>query len=80
MSFSANLKSVDETAIERNWPPKRVRKLILEGLPFVMIGRQKLINSDSLDRFLKNREKSVSPCNPHANNANRRQHAAGRSA
>ena len=55
-SFSKNLKSVDQIAAERKWPPKRIRRLIDEGLPTVKIGRQNFINSMTLDRFLKDRE------------------------
>jgi hypothetical protein len=60
VTFSEDLKSIDETAVVRNWPPKRVRKLIAEGLPTVRIGRQRFINSDTLDEFLKARETSAS--------------------
>ena len=55
-SFSKNLKSIDETAKERGWSPKRVRKLISDGLPVVEIGRQSLINDQTLDDYLRNRE------------------------
>ena len=60
MTFSINLKSIDETAAARNWPPKRVRRLIDEGLPTVRIGRQRFINSNTLDEFVKARETSAS--------------------
>jgi len=59
MPHSLNLKSVDETAVDRNWSPKRVRKLITEGLPVVTIGRQNFINAETLDQFLQDREKPV---------------------
>ncbi len=55
-SFSKNLKSVDEIAEERCWSPKRVRRLIGEGLPVVQIGRQQLINDNTLDHYLRERE------------------------
>jgi hypothetical protein len=55
-SFSKNLQSVDEIAKERNWSPKRVRALIGDGLPVVRIGRQNLINLDTLDLYLQGRE------------------------
>jgi len=55
-SFSKNLKSVDAVAKERRWSPKRVRKLIGDGLPVVKIGRQNLINNDTLDGYLRDRE------------------------
>jgi excisionase family DNA binding protein len=55
-SFSRNLKSVDEVAEERRWSPKRVRRLICEGLPVVKIGRQRLINDTTLDQYLQKRE------------------------
>lgn len=80
MSFSTNLKSVDETAVGRNWSPKRVRKLVTEGLPFVQIGRQKFINSDTLDQYLKERERSVVRSAPPAKNTEACHHADDRSA
>jgi len=58
-TFSNNLKSVDEKAEELDWSPKRVRKLIGEGLPVVKIGRQHLINDDTLNQFLRDREAPV---------------------
>ena len=63
MTFSENLKSVDETAVERNWSPKRVRKLIALGLPTVKIGKQDFVNSDTLDKYLRTREKPAAPAN-----------------
>ena len=57
-SFSKSLKSIKETAEEYNWSPKRVRALIDEGLPFVRIGRQMLINGHTLDQYLQEREAS----------------------
>jgi hypothetical protein len=77
MTFSANLRSVDKTASERNWPPKRVRKLIAEGLPFVLIGRQKFINSETLDQFLKNREKRLESDSSHSNSVEPRWNSDG---
>ena len=59
MSFSENLRSVDQVAIERGWSPKRIRSLIREGLPVVPIGRQRLVNLETLDRFLAAREAAV---------------------
>ena len=59
MTFSNNLKSVDETAADHNWSPKRIRRLIHEGLPTVKVGRQNFINSETLDQFLKDRESQV---------------------
>jgi hypothetical protein len=55
-NFSKNLKSVDQVAKERHWSPKRVRTLIGEGLPVVKIGRQNLINDNTLDQYLHERE------------------------
>jgi hypothetical protein len=68
MPHSTTPKSVDETAVERNWPPKRVRKLIDEGLPTVKIGRQNFIFADTLDKFLKMREDAVASSSAHAEN------------
>jgi hypothetical protein len=59
LNYTKSLKSVDQIAQESDWSPKRVRTLILEGLPVVKIGRQSLICERTLDRFLQEREKSI---------------------
>jgi hypothetical protein len=56
VTFSTELRSINETADSLNWPPKRVRRLIDEGLAIVKIGRQNFINAKTLDEFLKDRE------------------------
>jgi hypothetical protein len=60
-NYSKNLKSVDQIAKERRWSTKRVRTLIGEGLPVVKIGRQSLINDDTLDQYLQEREAPYPP-------------------
>lgn len=78
MPHSIILKSVDETAVARNWPPKRVRKLIAEGLPVVTIGRQKFVNSETLDQFLRDREEPILPNDHPSKNMNsERNHGDG---
>jgi len=44
--------------LANNWSPKRVRMLIDDGLPIVRIGRQMLINDQTLDQYLQEREAS----------------------
>lgn len=56
ISFSQNLCSVNETAKKLRWSTKRVRCLIKQGLPVVQIGRQSLINQETLDDYLRNLE------------------------
>jgi hypothetical protein len=56
LNFSKNLKSVEQAAKERHWSPKRIRTLIVEGLPVVKIGRQCLIHDDTIDQYLRERE------------------------
>lgn len=55
-SFSENLRTIKEIAKQNSWSPKRVRSLIGDGLPVVKIGRQSLINIETLDRYLQGRE------------------------
>jgi hypothetical protein len=65
-SFSSDLKSVQDIAEDRGWSPKRVRRLICEGLPVVKIGRQSLVNQCTLDRFLEERQAPLVRCKPRA--------------
>jgi hypothetical protein len=55
-TFTENLQSVDQTAVRNGWSPKRVRTLIRDGLPVVTIGRQSLINPETLETYLRERE------------------------
>lgn len=66
--------TVDEIAERQRWSTKRVRQLIHQGLPTVRIGRQHLINTKTLDTYLRERERfevkageHPAPVNPNAN-------------
>lgn len=61
-NFSTQLKSVDQIAEEHSWSTKRVRSLISDGLPVVTIGRQSLINVDTFNRYLQDRENPKTGC------------------
>jgi hypothetical protein len=56
-----------------------VGKSVYEGLPTVRIGRQRFINSDTLDEFLKARETSVSDASASVEGKNAEPKARGRS-